>query len=61
VRIGNGAFCQRQIDVYGEILDWALLFETLGGKFDGDGRALLAALADNVADHWRSPALHWSI
>jgi GH15 family glucan-1,4-alpha-glucosidase len=55
VRIGNAAFSQRQIDVYGEILDWALLFETLGGKLDADGRAMLAALADYVADHWHEP------
>ena len=55
VRIGNGAYMQRQIDVFGEVLDFAMLFDTLGGKFDKDGRALLAALADHVADHWREP------
>jgi GH15 family glucan-1,4-alpha-glucosidase len=31
VRRGNGAFVQRQLDVYGEILDWAILYEALGG------------------------------
>jgi GH15 family glucan-1,4-alpha-glucosidase len=55
VRVGNSAYKQRQIDVYGEILDWALLFETLGGKFDGGGRAMLAALANYVTDHWHEP------
>jgi alpha,alpha-trehalase len=55
VRIGNDAFDQRQIDVYGEVLDWALLYKTLGGACDAEWRALLAALADHVADHWREP------
>jgi GH15 family glucan-1,4-alpha-glucosidase len=55
VRKGNCAHAQRQIDVYGEVLDWALLYETLGGSFDKDSRTMLAALADFVADHWREP------
>lgn len=55
VRQGNGAYLQRQIDVYGEILDWALLFETLGGHFNKDARVMLAAFADFVTDHWREP------
>lgn len=55
VRIGNGAHKQRQIDVYGELLDWALLYKTLGGYFDGSGRAMLAGLANYVADHWSEP------
>lgn len=53
VRTGNGAHTQRQIDVYGEVLDWAHLFHTLGGRLDRDARKLLAALADHVAAHWR--------
>lgn len=55
VRIGNGAYRQHQIDVYGEILDWAMLFSTLGGRFGRAHRAMLAALADHVADHWNEP------
>lgn len=55
VRVGNDAHRQRQIDVYGEILDWALLFVSLGGRFDQDGRAMLRALADYVAAHWAEP------
>lgn len=53
VRTGNGAYDQRQIDVYGEVLDWAHLFRTLGGRFDSDARKMLAALADYVASHWQ--------
>lgn len=55
VRVGNGAYMQTQHDVFGEILDWAMLFEALGGRFDGDGKAMLAALADQVVDHWHEP------
>ncbi len=55
VRQGNGAYTQRQIDIYGEILDWALLFQTLGGTFDQHSRGMLGALADFVADHWHEP------
>lgn len=55
VRVGNGAYRQRQIDVFGEVLDWAMLFNALGGKLGSDSRAMLAALADYVADHWHEP------
>ncbi len=55
VRQGNGAYTQRQIDIYGEILDWALLFQTLGGTFDQHSRGMLGALADFAADHWHEP------
>jgi GH15 family glucan-1,4-alpha-glucosidase len=55
VRIGNGAYRQRQIDVYGEIMDWALLYQTLGGMFDADTKRIIAMLADVVADTWHEP------
>lgn len=55
VRVGNGAARQRQIDIYGEILDWALLFQTLGGRLDVQLCKLVKALADHVAAHWREP------
>lgn len=54
-RKGNDAYKQRQIDVYGEILDWAFLFCTLGGRLRGAARKMLAALADYVAAHWHEP------
>lgn len=53
VRTGNGAYSQRQIDVFGEVLDWAHLFHTLGGRFDRGARKMLAALADYVVAHWQ--------
>lgn len=55
VRTGNGAYSQRQIDVYGEILDWALLFQRLGGHFDRRARELLEGLVGFVQTHWHEP------
>lgn len=55
VRTGNGAYQQRQIDVYGEVLDWALLFRTLGGQLDRAARDMLGAFADFVANNWAEP------
>ncbi len=32
VRRGNGAYLQHQMDVYGQMLDLAQLYRTLGGR-----------------------------
>ena len=55
VRTGNGAFDQRQIDVYGQVLDLALLYERLGGRLGRQERRLLATLAERVAATWDAP------
>lgn len=55
VRVGNGATDQRQLDVYGEILEWAHLHRTLGGKFSGDAREMLESIADLAAQQWSEP------
>ncbi len=55
VRTGNGAYSQRQIDIYGQVLDLALLFERLGGRLDRQQRRLLEAFAALVEDEWRLP------
>ncbi len=55
VRIGNGAYLQRQIDVYGETLDLALLYQTLGEKLSVQYRRLLRTFAEFVAEHWQDP------
>jgi GH15 family glucan-1,4-alpha-glucosidase len=53
VRIGNGAWNQQQIDVYGELLDAAYrLADQLDG-IDEDTRRFLAALADTAAARWQ--------
>ena len=55
VHTGNGAFSQQQIDVYGEVLDWALLHRTLGGSFDAEGAEFLRSMAGYLAEHWQEP------
>ncbi len=55
VRVGNAAFQQVQLDVYGELLDWAHLFQAVGGRFDGPLTALLKAVEQIVIRRWREP------
>jgi len=55
VRVGNGAFDQMQLDVHGEVLDWALLRRTLGGRIGRDEAGALRAAADHVCRIWRQP------
>jgi GH15 family glucan-1,4-alpha-glucosidase len=53
VRVGNGAWSQRQLDVYGELLDAAhRLIEQLG-ELDPVTRQFLTAAADAAASRWR--------
>ena len=53
VRVGNGAWNQRQLDVYGELLDAAYrLPEQLDGMAPSTHR-FLADLADTAADRWQ--------
>lgn len=55
VRVGNAAHRQLQLDVYGELLDLALLYVGLGGSFDAAERTALCDIADRAAMHWREP------
>ena len=55
VRRGNGAYLQRQIDVYGQALDLALMYQRLGGKLDEQYKRLLGAIAAFIAGHWQEP------
>src|SRR5579885_1893593 len=62
VRIGNGAATQRQMDVYGEVLDAAYSYlqqagyrrGTRGTEPDRDLRAMVEMVADFVTEHWQS-------
>ena len=55
VRVGNGAYHQRQMDVFGEVLDWADMYTAIGGGLNRASRRMLAGLADFVAAHWHEP------
>ncbi len=64
VRIGNAAAKQRQLDVYGEVLDAALAYvervrarhdESLGPAPGRELWSVLRTLADAAADHWSEP------
>jgi GH15 family glucan-1,4-alpha-glucosidase len=53
VRIGNGAWNQQQIDVYGELLGAAHRLTDQIGSIDDDTKRFLAACADSAAAHWQ--------
>lgn len=55
VRVGNGAWHQRQIDVYGELLDAALRLRDHLTHLDPVSRRFLAEVADAAARHWEEP------
>ena len=54
VRVGNGAYDQLQLDVYGEVLATAYLWSRNAPVGEGTW-ASLCRLVDWVADHWREP------
>ena len=53
VRVGNGAWLQRQLDVYGELLGAAQRLVDQLGELDPVTRRFLAAAADTAAGCWR--------
>jgi GH15 family glucan-1,4-alpha-glucosidase len=55
VRIGNGALEQIQLDVYGDYLQTAWLYQQSGGRIDADTGRRLAETADLVCRIWRDP------
>jgi GH15 family glucan-1,4-alpha-glucosidase len=55
VRVGNGAWEQEQVDVYGELLSAASRLTDQLHNVDADTRAFLGSLADAAAVRWREP------
>jgi GH15 family glucan-1,4-alpha-glucosidase len=53
VRVGNGAWTQRQLDVYGELLGAAQRLVDQLGELDPVTRRFLATAADTAAGRWR--------
>lgn len=55
VRTGNAAYLQKQLDTTGELLDWAYLYQSMGGRFDKESRTFLRSVADYAAESWNEP------
>jgi len=55
VRIGNAAVDQRQLDVYGEVIDAMTLGKQAGLPFDKHTWALVRQLLEFLEKHWNEP------
>lgn len=61
VRIGNGAAVQKQLDVFGEVLDCIHLyrrqggFERYGDTLEGPLWSMMRTLIEHVCAHWQEP------
>jgi GH15 family glucan-1,4-alpha-glucosidase len=55
VRVGNGAFAQTQLDIYGALFEAAWLYSEGHHPLDIDTGIVLGRIADRVCDIWRQP------
>ena len=55
VRIGNGAYSQFQLDVFGELVDTVWVYRQHGGEIDDGFWEFLGRVAGAVIDSWREP------
>ena len=55
VRIGNLAAEQRQLDVYGEVIDAVTHFVREGGSLDRETEGVLRGWGEYVCRHWEEP------
>ena len=55
VRVGNAAVHQRQLDVYGAILDAIWLHVETHGRLEAETGRAVAKIADHVAEVWGQP------
>jgi GH15 family glucan-1,4-alpha-glucosidase len=53
VRIGNDAAGQRQLDIYGELMDAAAILSDYVGKIDESTWPFLREVCDYVVEHWQ--------
>jgi GH15 family glucan-1,4-alpha-glucosidase len=55
VRIGNGAYRQKQLDIYGELMDSVYIYNKYGEPVSHDLWVQLTRLIEWVCRHWREP------
>lgn len=55
VRIGNEAWRQKQLDIFGEVIDAAFLLRDRLKPFSGTTRKLITGLAEQAAARWQEP------
>ena len=55
VRIGNGAYAQLQLDIYGEMMDAVYLYNKYGSPISYDLWTYLRKLVNWLCDHWQLP------
>jgi GH15 family glucan-1,4-alpha-glucosidase len=55
VRIGNLAVEQRQLDVYGEVIDAVAHFVQAGGSLDRETQGVLRSWGEYICRHWDEP------
>lgn len=62
VRIGNDAYRQRQLDIYGEVVTAARAALSGNGRLDSESARMLAGLGDVVCRQWReSDSSIWEV
>jgi GH15 family glucan-1,4-alpha-glucosidase len=55
VRVGNAAARQRQLDIYGELMDSAYLYDKWGQPLSSEQWDTLSTITDWVCEHWNQP------
>jgi GH15 family glucan-1,4-alpha-glucosidase len=55
VRIGNGAYRQLQLDIYGELMDAIYLFNKYGSPTGYDAWVKIRRILNHVCEVWREP------
>ena len=55
VRVGNGAYAQLQLDIYGELMDSVYLYNKYGSPISYDLWRHLRQLINWVCNHWQQP------
>jgi len=55
VRIGNAAYNQRQLDIFGEVLEAAFNYVKIGGYISNNDWKLMEKFVDAACDLWQEP------